>query len=254
MRKLETLFSIINSPTLNARSLRRTDDLGMAEETIHSTRHEQDLLVLHDALDDAWAKYLNCLDVYQEAQIELGKVMSAANFTSTDRRRYGRDYYDERMKASRRYHFVEPPKNSELKAQIASPGLKPILVTSLVDGNDSTAESSPDETGHHPEQQITTRDDVVDAKKPKDERQGKASEPNDEGPDESDAKVQLRNPITWYGILVPQQLRVAQTSFSTAMSDTALKLFNAATELRDREAEIRTTRKSIRKLEKLAGT
>jgi len=59
-----------------------------------------------------------------------------------------------------------------------------------------------------------------------------------------------RDPLQWFGILVPRELRSAQTSFSAAIGDTVSTASNAARGMREVEAEIRRVRKAIRKAEK----
>ncbi|KAJ5613534.1 hypothetical protein N7528_007188 [Penicillium herquei] len=70
---------------------------------------------LLQSLDTLLERYLHLLDRQQQMQSELAKEMSSgflslahANYLCPPGRRYGADYYDERMKANQRMH-VGPP-------------------------------------------------------------------------------------------------------------------------------------------------
>ena len=63
-----------------------------------------------------------------------------------------------------------------------------------------------------------------------------------------------QEPLHWFGILVPRELRSAQTSFSTATHGLVVQAVNAARGMRDVEAEIRRVRKAVKKAEKAAGS
>ena len=76
------------------------------------------------------------------------------------------------------------------------------------------------------------------------------SRENSTRPDESASvskpvKVSL-DPINWFGILVPPDLRSAQASFKLAVMPGFVELANIALEMRDSEAEIRRLRDTIR--------
>jgi hypothetical protein len=90
---------------------------------------EEELHQLNLKLDDLFERYLNLLDQYQAARLELSTQLSSvcfsfiqlrirtwswlqkgffslaqANFATNSRVRYGKDYYDERMQATRRVY------------------------------------------------------------------------------------------------------------------------------------------------------
>ena len=62
------------------------------------------------------------------------------------------------------------------------------------------------------------------------------------------------DPLHWYGILVPPQLRHAQSSFVNAIAGPVSDAANATQSMRRNEVEIRKLRKEIKKLEKRAAT
>lgn len=61
------------------------------------------------------------------------------------------------------------------------------------------------------------------------------------------------DPLLWFGVLVPRELRSAQRSFVTAMDCPVENAVNSARSLRELETEIRRTRKAARRAERDAG-
>jgi coiled-coil domain-containing protein 115 len=57
------------------------------------------------------------------------------------------------------------------------------------------------------------------------------------------------NPLNWYGVLIPQSLRGAQTSFTRALEDQIAQLVNVQAEMAGLEAQIRQLRKADRFLQ-----
>lgn len=69
--------------------------------------------------------------------------------------------------------------------------------------------------------------------------------------DSHPTKVQhliTRDPIKWFGILIPRELRAAQGHFDAAFSYSIGQLATSEAELRNLEIEIRRTRKHLSKL------
>lgn len=69
-------------------------------------------------------------------------------------------------------------------------------------------------------------------------------------PKDSETSIQPKDPLKWFGILVPQSLRSAQASFASAMDSPASDAVNASRGMRQVEIEIRKLRKDIRKAER----
>ncbi|KAI7158724.1 hypothetical protein KC349_g4703 [Hortaea werneckii] len=209
------------------------------------------LTELNDRLDDLWVKYLDCLDQYQRAQESVQKALSSgffslaqANFKSSAGRRYGQDFYDERMKASKRVQIVENGDDHVLAISM-NPAVAP--------GDSSEGPEQKTEAIQQPSPPSTPVADGEDVK-----AAGKPKEPTnfDEIKDQDSEKSGIahqpptRSPLTWFGILTPRELRSAQESFSTAISSPTESAVNAAREMRQLEAEINRTRKAVRKAEK----
>lgn len=56
-----------------------------------------------------------------------------------------------------------------------------------------------------------------------------------------------RDPLNWFGILVPPVLRTSQSNFKDAASDFVPALASISKEMREVEIEVRRARKRIRK-------
>ena len=56
-----------------------------------------------------------------------------------------------------------------------------------------------------------------------------------------------RDPLNWFGILVPPSLRASQSSFKVGVADLIPVLACISKEMREVEIEVRRTRKRIRK-------
>lgn len=235
------------------------------------------LVTLHDKLDELWEKYLTLLDEYQKAQKEVQKHMSAvsdshdsgcdnlltmdmiqgffsitqANFKSATRGRYGSDYYDDRMKASRCYRYEQDGDDN------ASDHLQLLKLDEDEPAAAAKGASSEHEKEAAPQQQPSppstpaAHDSDTSPAEPVDlsaEEGEKSSTP------QTGSSAPQRDPLHWFGILVPRELRSAQSTFFSAINGPILQATNAARALREVEAEIRRARKDVRRAEKAAGT
>lgn len=75
----------------------------------------------------------------------------------------------------------------------------------------------------------------------------KSTSQHDDGDDGEDTgkKSHTIDPIRWFGILVPQALRDAQSSFTKAVDDPILRLASINAEMRSLERSIGDMRKSL---------
>lgn len=71
---------------------------------------------LEDRLDELWENYLTLLDGYTKAQDEIKQHLNSgflslakAQSSAPLGRRYGQDWYDDRMKAEKRVHVLGDP-------------------------------------------------------------------------------------------------------------------------------------------------
>ncbi|KAK4966197.1 hypothetical protein LTR42_011358 [Elasticomyces elasticus] len=207
------------------------------------------LTQLLDQLDRLWVEYLTFLDQYQAAQGNLKKQLSAghfsltqANFKSPNRRPYGQDYYDNRMKASRRYK-IAPQDQTSLSMRF-----KVIDTTSSAKLAES-AESAEKDAASEPQQQPSPPSTPTPDGYENLEKSTPTAEANTEEPAE-DATASSHDPLRWFGILLPRELRSAQTSFCTVIEGPVESAANAIRGMRETEAKISKLRKAVRKVEK----
>lgn len=62
-----------------------------------------------------------------------------------------------------------------------------------------------------------------------------------------DSEQSPRDPLNWFGILLPPALRQSQAAFESAATDTVPSLASTAKEMKDIELEVRRTRKRLRR-------
>lgn len=93
---------------------------------------------------------------------------------------------------------------------------------------------------------------VVEEEKSRDETTSPSESSPTDGPPGSekttDGAQKLRDPLKWYGVLVPPALRSSQASFKSAVIEAMPALVNVNTEMKEVEIEIRRTRKKLGKL------
>ncbi|MCJ1226137.1 hypothetical protein MMC12_002786 [Toensbergia leucococca] len=171
---------------------------------------------LVQSLDDLLERYLNLLDQYQKLQHDLSHCLSSgylslaqANFTSPYRIRYGQDYYDDRMQASTTVS-INP---SGPTFSITRPSESPNSQSSKKDSSDSP--SSPSLGPLIPEK------------------------------DGTEKKAKARDPLHWFGILVPPALRSTQKEFKNAVLTIIPALANIVQEMMELEVEIKRMREEI---------
>jgi hypothetical protein len=76
-------------------------------------------------------------------------------------------------------------------------------------------------------------------------RKSKAEEEENEKGEKDTKRAAAGDPLRWFGIFVPPQLKVAQRDFSAAVADFIPRLAQAQTEMRRLEQEIVRARKQL---------
>ncbi|KAL2853918.1 hypothetical protein BJY01DRAFT_50426 [Aspergillus pseudoustus] len=222
------------------------------------------------SLDTLLERYLELLDKHQKLQGELASKLSSgfislahANYTCAPGRRYGPDYYDERMKAVRKV-ALQPASSYELDhttepGELLENGAEAMQIFSIVSASNKPADeqfnsgkqaelSEADEKVA--ESEILDADKGSGAVKPA----GNAQEPSNlsEPVAETDTKprkkknnIQASDPIRWYGVLVPPSLRSAQKSFTEAVESSLPELASVIVEMQTAEREIIRLRKEL---------
>lgn len=230
--------------------------------------HNPALSHLYDLLDDLWRSYFRYLDAYTGAQQTLQLHMrsaffslSRANFNARPGMRHGQDYFHERAVATRRIavsleHTEEAGTGFSLAVVEQLPsaaGKSDAVADGEADGEaggEATAsESMAQEQRQQPSPPVTPPSDGATTSSTPSNGSFRTSEKTGEaGSKISKPKLPLESdPLRWYGILVPQELRSAQASFLSALDESVAQAVNASRGMRDTEAEIRKLRKEIRR-------
>ncbi|KAF7170238.1 hypothetical protein CNMCM5623_002715 [Aspergillus felis] len=200
-------------------------------------------------LDHSLERYLVLLDQHQKLQADLAKKLSSgffslahANYTCPPGRRYGADYYDERMKAIRRMAIRSPPRAEEEKimngAEDAPQGECPPDEYRQIFAIDETTNNQRVEEPATSEGKEEADSEIGNA------RQVDPSATSDT--DSSKERSRFSDPIHWYGILVSPSLRSAQRSFTEAVEQYLPKLASVVVEMQTVEREVERLRNQLR--------
>lgn len=230
---------------------------------------------LDSRLDSLWTEYLDLLDQYTQARDEISKLMSSgffslaqANKAPMNGRRYGQDWYDQRMKATRRCRVVEHSQGIPRETQDSRRTHLDLLTRTPAIEACSDAEAKP-------EAQHQSKDSEPEQQPSPPQTPSRTPSPSTEkAKDGHLAKTAIeQDPIRWYGILVAPDLRRAQAAFTTAFSESSklhptldksdpqddqwqqgplIRAANAARMIKAVDAEIRRLRKFVKKADKAA--
>lgn len=221
---------------------------------------------LEDRLDELWENYLTLLDGYTKAQDEIKQHLNSgflslakAQSSAPLGRRYGQDWYDDRMKAEKRVHVLGDP--AEMSNETIEAGLQNLRV-SLKPTKPEPKDAANQSTAEGEESQPTQQPSPPGTPEPEDREKS-----TEDGMAEEVEKAKPVNPLRWYGILVPPELRKTQSAFSAVFgspinageqnietrgdeTSPLTNAVNAARGLREVEVEIRKVRKAVKKAEK----
>lgn len=207
---------------------------------------------MYTQLDSLWTSYLNLLQQYTTAQAILKSHLSSgflslaeSNFHTSGGQRFGKDYYDERMVARTRLRVSK---------EEAGGGKARVVRIARVGEGQSAEEGEGKRQEKAEDECLLSRTPASDSNSQ--DKGAASSDDENDSHDQVDPEKKLpidtREPIRWFGILVPSSLRQAQKSFSSAVldGDALTKAINSARGMREIEAEIRKLRKAIKKAEK----
>ncbi|KAF6838104.1 hypothetical protein CPLU01_02712 [Colletotrichum plurivorum] len=179
-----------------------------------------------DHIDQLLERYLILLDEYTVLRELLSKTQAGvyqniarANFSAERGVRYGPDYYDERMQASRILSISADSKDVP-RFEIVKPA--------EADTSPKTLEAANDEG----------KPDGVDEAPPTSE-----DKPDDKAKQVKDKKKKSNDPLRWFGILTPLALRQAQALSVEAVQDIIPRLVSVNAEMMSVEIEVRRARK-----------
>ncbi|OJD27170.1 hypothetical protein ACJ73_01441 [Blastomyces percursus] len=197
-------------------------------------------------LDRVLGHYLVLLDQQQRLQEEIGREFSSgffslarANNSCPPGRRYGEDYYDERMKSIKKLSIIPASKLGDED--------KPTMLISNQRRNTPsfTIEnvSLSSFTLKEPKKDTENKNDEACPNSPSPSRSSDPNEPDRcTGSEKSSTNRQSFNPLNWFGILVPPALRNAQQSFCTALEGPITTLAGVITEMHEVEREVEALR------------
>lgn len=222
-----------------------------------------------DAVDKLLERYLVLLDEYTSLRSALEDLQGAmyqniarANFSGERGVRYGQDFYDDRMRASRRVEVV---------VEDGVPGFSTAL-QELDDGGcvkGERKEGSEEEKvdGKEPEGAAAEQDggaereEVSGESKPSgndpSSEKGADSEGGSESSEDEDEKKErerkrrerARDPLRWFGFITPMPLRLAQSQAIQLVETVIPRLASVDAEMKDVEIEVRRARKRRAKAE-----
>jgi hypothetical protein len=168
-------------------------------------------------LDQLSLSYLNTIDTYQSQITILSTRLSAgylslaqANYHAPNSTRYGPDFYDERMSAM--YGVDIEVREGEVEENIKF-GLKKIELPEEVE--EDVAEGGEKRKDSSSTYGLRRRKAGKQAQS-EEEQQGKQKEGEEEVPPPPPPTIDHRDPIRWFGILVPPALRASQSEFRSS--------------------------------------
>ncbi|WQF76010.1 hypothetical protein CDEST_01024 [Colletotrichum destructivum] len=202
-------------------------------------------------IDTLLERYLVLLDEYStlrerltRAQVGMYQNIARANFSAERGVRYGPDYYDERMRASRvlavsvdgrnvpRFKIVQP---ADAVTEPKATGTNEARGRKDKGRSRSDADEAPDYAAG----EATSADEVKDEKESNGEEVEKTKK----------QKKGNSDPLRWFGILAPLPLRQAQTLSVHIVEDVIPRLVSVDAEMKDVEIEVRRARKRRAKTE-----
>lgn len=195
-------------------------------------------------LDSLLEQYLNLLDKYTTLREELSKTFSNGffslaqaqrNSTLGPGRRYGQDFYDQRMKGRRRTAFTVT--GDQVNVSIRLVNEQKVKEHKETGKNENGENQEPeDESGGAGIQEVDDNDES--SQKEEDAEKQKAKEKTRQDPG-------TRDPLMWFGLLVPPALRQTQSHFSEAVEHAMPALVNIDDEMKRLEEQIWRCRKYL---------
>lgn len=214
-----------------------------------------------DHVDKLLERYLLLLDEYTTLRSTLESIQGAmyqniarANFSGERGVRYGRDFYDDRMQASRRVEVAPGegngvPEFSVVAEQADSEGDEKGQKT------EETKEREQDEKGEEGlTEESESGEDTPQSEKGSDEESDADSGSDEEEVQEDAAERKRRierhrNPLRWFGFVTPLPLRFAQDQAIQLVETVIPRLASVDAEMKDVEIEVRRARKRRAKAE-----
>ncbi|KAF3063531.1 hypothetical protein GL218_01128 [Daldinia childiae] len=184
-----------------------------------------------DQIDKLLERYLHLLHQYTTLREQLSSLQTGiyqniarANFAAERGMRFGQDYYDERMQASRKVAIILGGDQDVPAFAVAAGSTEAGLTQS--------------------EQGAAADDGTKDASKEKKEKEEEEARELRKG--------QRKDPLRWFGLLTPMPLRQAQAQSIEAIERVIPKLVSVNAQMTQVEIEVRRARKKRAKAEAAA--
>ncbi|KAG5925111.1 hypothetical protein E4U42_004477 [Claviceps africana] len=208
------------------------------DDQIQVQRHIDGLLERHLALLD---RYTDLRGRLSRLHASAMQDIARANFEAQRGRRFGRDQYDGRMRASRRVVVGREPGG--------------FCVVRVVGRDDD--ERGDEEDGDEGEEEEEEEEEEEDGREKRDGRKVDDETKEERKDDDDTADDETRNektkhddtpkhnhdPLRWFGILAPPPLRSAQAHAVEAVEHVIPQLVSVAAEMQHLEIEVRRARK-----------
>ncbi|KAG5920314.1 hypothetical protein E4U61_007967 [Claviceps capensis] len=229
---------------------------------------------LQDQIDLLLQRHLILLDQYTDLRAHLSRLQSStfqdlarANFSAPRGQRFGKDQYDERMRASRRVRLRggEPVEYYVVKTKDDGGYEEERDAGDGKGGEDTMREEDTQRQNKRGEDGKGGRDgngaengnggeDVKEEKNTEggEDEEGTTEDANDaeNGEDKtSRSRKPPNDPLRWFGLLTPTPLRVAQGHATQAVEEVIPRLASVMAEMQHVEIEVRRARKRRAKAE-----
>ncbi|KAI6091175.1 hypothetical protein F4821DRAFT_212863 [Hypoxylon rubiginosum] len=199
-------------------------------------RPPTDLIIMEtNHIDSLLARYLHLLNHYTSVREQLSGLQTAmyqdiarANFSAERGMRFGQDYYDERMQASRRVEII-------VDNEMGIPGFEII--------------SAEDDRVSEPETRTTGDENTPSV----DQAEENSEDASAKKQQQKQKKQQQTDPLRWFGLLTPPPLRQAQAQSISAVEQIIPDLVTVSAYMASVELEIRRARKRRAKWEAAAA-
>ncbi|OTB20373.1 hypothetical protein K445DRAFT_312821 [Daldinia sp. EC12] len=206
-----------------------------------------------DHIDLLLERYLHLLHEYTTLREQLSTLQTGmyqniarANFAAERGMRFGQDFYDERMQASRKLAITPAGGNNDDNNQEHIVPVPVFVITAAGSTEPEVPEKGATTTSTA--STSTTTDDGIR------HEEGEKEEEEEEETREPSPKKERRNddPLRWFGLLTPMPLRQAQAQSIQAVEQVIPKLVSVNAQMAQVEIEVRRARKKRAKAEAAA--
>ncbi|RYP22248.1 hypothetical protein DL765_001762 [Monosporascus sp. GIB2] len=212
------------------------------------------------AIDALLERYLHLLHEYTALREQLNALQAGmyrdiarANFAAERGMRYGRDHYDERMRASRRVAITTATSTAaDDGADAPAPAPTTSFETVAWGEEEEPGTTTPAPSAGAPEIAAGASSDdgaTEAAEEVKNDGVGAAEDSVKPHHPEKREETRRRDPLRWFGLLTPMALRQAQAQSIRAVEQVIPRLVSVSADMAQVEIEVRRARKKRAKAE-----